>query len=373
MLTKEQHHGGKMIVVDAHEDIAWNALTFGRDYTLSVADNRVREAGTETPLRNGHTMLGWPEWVNGRVAVIFATLFASPVRKKYGPWDTLCYADANEAHQLYHASLEFYLRLVEDNPDKFYLIQTQADLDEVLESWDREESTAARIGLVILMEGADCVREPGELPDWYQVGVRILGPAWSGTRYAGGTGEPGPLTNDGRVLLQNMSDLGMILDLSHMTEEGAMEAIDQYGGPIIASHSNPLALLPHSARPERHLNDIVISRIAERGGVIGLVLGNEFIKSDWRPSDGREVVTLYDVIAHVDHVCQVIGSAANVGLGTDFDGGFGLDRVPIDLDSVADLRLIGDALITWGYGLDDVEAILGGNWLRILRQGLPED
>ncbi len=362
-----------MIVVDAHEDLAWNALTFGRNYTLSVAENRTREAGTETPKRNGHTLLGWPEWVRGRVAVIFATLFAAPARRSHGSWNTLCYADADEAHQLYQTSLEFYDRFVDDNPDKFKLIHTQTNLDQVIDSWEGEEPTEPRIGLVILMEGADCVRRLGELPEWYQAGVRILGPAWSRTRYAGGTGSPGPLTDDGRGLLRVMSELGMILDLSHMTEEGVLEATDLYDGTLIASHSNPLARLSHSAKPERHLSDVALSKISERDGVIGLVLGNQFLKDGWSLSDGREAVSLDDIIDHIDHVCQVTGSSEHVGLGTDFDGGFGLDHVPSDLDSVADLRLIGDALTTRGYGPDDVEAILGGNWLRVLRQGLPED
>jgi len=362
-----------MIVVDAHEDLAWNGLTFGRDYTLSVAETRAREVGTETPIHNGHTLLGWPEWIRGRVAVIFATLFAAPARWRNGPWDTQCYADAEEAHNLYRTSLDFYWRLVGEHPDKFYLIRTREDLEQVVDGWQSEEPSENRVGLVILMEGADGVRRPAELPEWYEAGVRILGPAWSGTCYAGGTGEPGPLSDDGRALLDVMADLKMILDLSHMTEEGVLEALDRYQGSVIASHSNPLARLPHSAKPERHLSDYVISQIAERDGVIGIVPFNRFLKDGWSPSDGRQAVTIDDVIAHIDHICQVVGDAVHVGLGSDFDGGFGVDKVPLGLDSVADLRLIGGALSARGYNSRDVEAILGGNWLRVLRCALPEN
>ena len=362
-----------MIVIDAHEDLAWNGLTFGRDYTLSVAETRAREMGTETPIHNGHTLLGWPEWITGRVAVVFATLFAAPARRRHGPWDTQCYADAEEAYELYRNSLDFYWRLADEHPDKFCLIRRREDLQQVVDAWQCEEPGETRVGLVILMEGADGVRRPAELPEWHEAGVRILGPAWSGTRYAGGTGEPGPLSDDGRALLDVMADLNMILDLSHMTEEGVLEALDRYQGSVIASHSNPLAHLPHSIKPERHLSDQVILRIAERDGVIGIVPFNPFLKDGWSPSDGRQAVTIDDVIVHIDHICQVVGDAGHVGLGSDFDGGFGADKVPLGLDSVADLRLIGDALSARGYDSGDVEAILNGNWLRVLNRALPEN
>ena len=361
-----------MIVVDAHEDLVWNGLTFGRDYTLSVVETRVREAGTETPIHNGHTLLGWPEWITGRVAVVFATLFAAPARRKKGPWDTQCYADVDEAHNLYRVSLDYYTGLTGEHPDKFHLILMREDLERVVDGWQSEESCETIVGLVILMEGADGVRRPAELPEWYEAGVRILGPAWSGTRYAGGTGEPGPLSDDGRELLDVMAELNMILDLSHMTDEGALEALDRYQGSVIASHSNPRARLPHFIKPERHLSDHVISRIAERDGVIGIVPFNPFLKDCWSPADGRQAVTIDDVVAHIDHICQVVGDAGHVGLGSDFDGGFGVDKVPLGLDSVADLRLIGGELSARGYDSGDVEAILNRNWLRVLRRALPE-
>lgn len=361
-----------MIVVDAHEDLAWNALTFGRDYTLSVVETRSRETGKEAPKHNGHTLLGWPEWVRGRVALVFATLFAAPSRKREGSWDTQCYADVEGAHQLYQASLDYYFRLEGEHPDKFRRICNQTDLEQHLGEWEGEQLDEPKVGLVTLMEGADGVRDPMELPRWFDAGVRVLGPAWSGTRYAGGTGEPGPLTDDGRALLEVMADLGMILDVSHMAEEGVLEAVDRYDGALIASHSNPLARLPHSVKPERHLSDRSIAGIAERGGVIGVVLANYFLKDGWTTRKGRQAVTLDEVAAHIDHICQVVGDVEHVGLGTDFDGGFGLDKVPIGLDSVADLRLIGDTLSARGYRPQEIEAVLGGNWLGVLRRALPE-
>jgi membrane dipeptidase len=361
-----------MLIVDAHEDLAWNALTFGRDYIRPVSETRALETGSEMIEHNGHTLLGWPEWIRGKVAVIFATLFAAPLRWREGAWETQCYSNAEEAERLYRSNLNFYEQLVEEHADKFVLIQSRDDLEGVLTEWEGTDNEHPRIGLVLLMEGADAVHHPDDLFDWYKSGVRIVSLSWAETHYAGGTGEPGPLTDAGRELLDVMAEVGMILDLSHLTEEGAIEALDRYEGTLIATHSNPLARVPHSPKPERHFRDHILVRIAERKGVIGTVLSNEFLKDGWVKGDAREAVTMDDITACIDHVCQVVGNAEHVGIGSDFDGGFGLDKVPAALDNVAELGLIGDALSARGYSKEAVEGILGGNWLRVLRRALPE-
>src|SRR3989304_7006418 len=97
--------------------------------------------------------------------------------------------------------------------------------------------------MVTPMERAGGGGEPDELEDWVERGVRIIGPSWVGTRFCGGTGEPGPLTSDGRALLGAMAGLGLTLDLSHMAEEGFFEAVGEYPGVVIASHSNARALV----------------------------------------------------------------------------------------------------------------------------------
>jgi len=361
-----------MLIVDGHEDIAWNMLTYGREYMLPLSEIRESELGTEIPEQNGTALLAWDEWVRGNVGLVFATLYATPVRKKLRPWEARRYANAEQAHRLYSESLDAYYRLIEANPDKFQFVLTQSDVADVISHWEPELSQP-KIGMVILMEGADGVRHPSELPMWYQRGVRILGPAWMATRYAGGTKEPGPFTSEGWELLEVMDDLGMTLDISHLAEEAVLQALDRYPGTILASHSNPRALLPNSNLPERHLSDEAITGLAERGGVIGIVIGNLFLKDGWRTTDGRQAVTMDDIVAHIDHVCQLLGSADHVGLGSDFDGGYGLELIPEGLDSVADLRFIGTALSEKGFSQQDVEAILGGNWLRLLTHALPEN
>ena len=358
------------IIVDAHQDLAWNALTFGRDYTRSALETRQLELGGPAPHHNGTTMLGLPEFLEGQVAVIFATLFAAPARKQEAGWDAQVYSDAEDAFRIANTQLDYYHRLVDDNP-QFSLIGGRGDLERVLATWEDSDTAARQVGLVPLMEGADPIRQPQEAEYWMERGVRIVGLAWSGTRYSGGTGEPGPLTPEGRALLDVMSNLGLILDVSHASDESCLEALDRYSGTVIATHANPRALLKGFSRPERMLTDQMIERLAEAGGVIGIVPYNRFLKVGYETSHPKSSVTIESMLAMIDHVCQVTGSSAHVGIGSDFDGGFGVERTPAEFDTVADLQKLGPALKERGYSEQDVAAILGQNWIRVLRRGLP--
>ncbi len=361
-----------MLIVDAHQDLAWNMLTFDRDYVLSAAETRRSERGSLAPEVNGDTLLGWADYQRGRVAIIFSTLFAAPLRAKLGSWDTQSYVDERQAYERYRAQLDHYHRLMDEHPEQFRLIETLADLESMLSNWqqDAQGSQDHPVGLVILMEGAEGVREAGNLEEWWQAGVRLIGPAWAGNRFCGGTREPGRLTKDGYELLEGMSDLGFGLDLSHMDEPAALQALGAYSGVIVATHSNALALLEGSDS-NRHLTDRVIQGILERDGVIGIVPANAFLLEGWKRADGREHVTLDRAAAQIDYVCQLAGDARHVGIGSDYDGGFGLQSVPVEIDTIADLQKLVPLLVEKGYSHSDIEAIMGGNWLRIVREVLP--
>jgi len=360
-----------MIIVDAHQDLAWNILTFGRDYSVSAAETRQRECGTEIPDRNGDTLLGWPDYQEGQVAIIFATLFAAPIRAKLGDWDAQFYKNADEANSLYNRQLDAYYYLVDEHPDKFALVTNKANLKGVLTAWEQEDLKEFPVGLVPLMECADAIRHPSELEDWWYRGVRIIGPAWSGTRFCGGTREPGPLTKEGRDLLAGMMDFGFTLDISHMDVQAVLQSLDEYPGRIIASHANAKALLP-DLESNRFLSDRVIQGLIERNGIIGVVPYNRFLINGWVPGDGREMVSLSHVANQIDHICQIAGNTNHVGIGSDFDGGFGLQKVPIEIDTIADLQKLAPYLTEKGYTEADVSAVMGQNWIRFLIESLPE-
>ncbi len=359
-------------IVDAHQDLAWNMLTFGRDYTQSVQDTRKREAGGMPVEQNGDSIIGWPELQQGNVGIVFSTLFVSPARRALaGEWDTQVYRDIEEAHKLYKTQAETYHRLVDQHPDKFRLLFNRRDMEAHLQEWAQPASEKGRpVGLIILMEGAEGVRTPGELPMWWDLGIRTIGPAWAGTRFCGGTREPGPLTPDGYALLRAMSEIGFTLDLSHMDQEAVFQALDVYEGHIIATHANPMALLKGTTS-NRFLSDEVITRLVERDGIIGIIPTNQFMRYGWKKESPRTFASLETIADHIDYICQLAGDARHVGWGTDFDGGFGLEHIPQEMDSIADLQKVAGVLEARGYSQAEIDAIFGGNWIEHLRKALP--
>lgn len=360
------------LLLDSHCDMAWNMLCFGRDYTRSVAETRRLEWGSQAVEANEETLIGWPEYQKGQVAVIFGTLFAAPRRYRVGTWDKLYYQTPDEAHELYRKQLDAYHALADSSPDHFRIILNRRDLQAHLKEWSAPGGQDHPVGIVILMEGAEGIRNPAELPEWRDGGVRLIGLSWAGTRYAGGTKEPGPLTDEGKRLVRAMADHQLILDLSHMDEPAALEAADLYDGTVAASHVNCLALLPEFPT-NRHFSDAVLMRIIEHGGVIGNMPVNNFLKTGWSTRNGskRGEVPLETFINHIDHVCQLAGDSLHSAIGTDFDGGFGLQSVPPEIDTIADIQKVAPRLEARGYSVQDIENIFHGNWLRLLDHTLP--
>ncbi|MGQ9903275.1 MAG: dipeptidase [Anaerolineae bacterium] len=368
------------LIVDAHLDLAYNVLGWRRDYRRSAYWNRQRERGTPAERENGQCCVGLPELVRGRVGIVFGTLFAEPLQRGFLN-SPLTYRDEKEAHAQGMAQLDFYHRWA-DNEPHVKLIGVQRDLADVALAWGytveasgelrpvtgKRQPAPHPVGIVPLMEGADPILEPKELERWVERGVRIVGPAWHRTRYSAGSDAPGGLTRLGRELLEVMAQLGVVLDVSHMAHKAMFEALDRFEGKhVIASHSNPYRIVSD----ERHLPDPAIESIAERGGVIGIVLYNRFLKRGWGTGSKKHEVTLDDVVRAIDYICQVTGSADHVGIGSDFDGGLGAQQIPWELDSSRDLWKIGAELSRRGFTAGDVDKIMAGNWLRILRTALP--
>lgn len=375
------------LIIDAHEDIAFNVLCAGRDHRRSARETRALEAGHDDIRRHlGLATLGLAEWLEGRVAVIFATIFVEPARSTFASDFSATYATPDEAHAIGQRQLDVY-RSMTAGPGPFRLVQHAGDLDRVLASWTSDppdgaapggaaraagtgEAAAAReIGLVLLMENADAIREPDELDAWYEAGLRLVGPAWMGTRYCGGTFEPGPLTDLGRQLLSRMAARRMVLDTSHMAEDSFFDAVERYPGPVIASHSNPRRFVAG----DRHLTDEMIRALIARDGVVGHVPFNAFLVPGWRRTAGgrKDAADLKTVVRAIEHICDLAGNARHVGFGSDLDGGFGAEATPVGIDSVADLQAVSAALSDRGFSDADVARIAHGNWLRVLRNSLP--
>lgn len=343
-------------IVDAHEDLAYNALSLGRDPRLSAKQTRSREPEVSS---NGLATVGLDDFLAGNVRLVFATIYVSPTGGSNTPGKT--YRTAQEANALGQEQLAYYALLAAD--PRISLVTSRTDLTRVVNSTDKN------LGLVILMEGADPIIQPNEAAMWFEGGVRIIGPAWSQTRYSGGTGKPGPLTDLGKDLMREMSKTGFILDTSHMAEESFFQALDLFEGTVIASHSNTRKYVP----TDRQLSDEMIKALVKRDAVIGAVFFNQFLTHQWRQNGAdKKAVTFATVIDHMKHICDLAGDATHCGIGTDFDGGFGMEATPQEIDTVADLQKFGNALSRAGFKDNEIRGIMGGNWLRILERGLPE-
>jgi membrane dipeptidase len=143
--------------------------------------------------------------------------------------------------------------------------------------------------------------------------------------------------------------------------------MDLASGPVIASHSNCRAIVPG----DRHLSDDMIRAIAQRGGVIGINFYDKFLLP---PGEhGMRRATLNDVVRHVKHICDLTGSANHVGIGTDMDGGLGREQIPVEVETIADLPAVGDALAGAEFPSDDIDAVLALNWLRFFSRHLPAE
>lgn len=345
------------IIVDAHEDIAWNKVALGRDLPTSVAAKRAAE-GLTPEHGEGSATVGLPEMLAGNVRIVFSTLFVAPASPDRTSWGKT-YTTPEEAHDQAMEQLAYYGLLATD--PRVSIITTRTDLERVLAASEPE------LGLVVLMEGADPIVSPSQAQEWYDAGVRIVGPAWQKTRYAGGTGAPGGLSKPGRELLPEMESAGLVLDTSHLAEQSFFEALEIFHGPVIASHSNARALV----NTDRQLSDEMIRALAARDGVIGMVFYNRFIKAGWDKSAIKGAVGLADLVLHVRHICDLTGSARIVAIGTDFDGGFGMESTPREIDNVSNLNRFGDALAPF-FNDEQILDILGRNWIRLLRRALPE-
>lgn len=343
------------LIVDAHEDIAYNAMALGRDFHRSAHETRALEP--EKP-RGGIATVGLPDFLQGNVRVVFGTIYVAKEGSSNVPGKT--YKLPEEAEAQAEEQIAFYAALATD--PRISLITSQSDLNRVI------SSVQPRLGIVILMEGADPIVHPQDAQKWFEAGVRIVGPAWSQTRYSGGTGKPGPLTELGRELMPALARAGLILDTSHMAEESFFQALDLFDGTVIASHSNVRTLVP----TDRQLSDEMIRALVERDGVIGTVLYNQFLKHEWRQAGAdKTAVDFTVVIDHIKHIANLAGSTRHSGIGTDFDGGFGMEATPKEIDTAADLQKFAAALAAAHFTEDEIRGIMGENWLRVLGRALP--
>jgi membrane dipeptidase len=358
-----------MLIVDAHLDLAMNAIEWNRDLTRPIEEIRALEAGLTDKPDRGRGTVSFPEMRRGGIGLCVATQIARHVApgSELPGWHSPEQAWAmTQAQRAWYRAMEERRELVQ--------IRDRAGLDRHVAAWNQppaasRQSPAAGppVGYILSLEGADSILTPAHLERAYADGLRAVGPAHYGPgRYAQGTNASGDLGTVGRELLREMDRLGMILDATHLCDESLRDGLDHFNGPIWASHSNCRALVPHN----RQFSDEQIRELIQRGAVIGAAFDAWMLKPGWIRGETTPEgagVTLETVVDHIDRVCQIAGNARHSMIGSDLDGAFGREQCPADVYTIADVANVRKVLSVRGYSQADVEQIAHGNFLQFLR------
>lgn len=353
----------RRLIFDAHLDLAMNAIEWNRDLSRPLNEIREREMGmTDRPDRGNGTVC-LPELREGRIGIVVATQLSRfrPPGSSLPGWNS-----PQQAWAMTQAQLSWYREM--EAMGEMTQITNFRELKKHIDLWnDREvEDDTKPIGYILSLEGADSLVEVSYLHKAYEYGLRAVGLSHFGPgRYAPGTKMEGPLTPDGIELLKEMSQLDMILDTTHLTDEGFWQVLDLYEGPIWTSHCNVREIVPI----QRQLTDEQIKELVNRGAVIGGML-------DCWAMDIRFIDTVSDpwqlnvklemLVDHWDHICQIAGNSEHVAIGSDLDGIFGTEQSPWDMNSIADLQKYEGILESRGYSEEDIENIFSKNWIRFL-------
>jgi len=313
--------------VDVHRDAI--VVDLHADTLLDLAAGR-RSLDGNTP--GGHIDL--PRLRRGGVDVQVFAAFIHP-------------REAPQGGRRVRALIAAFDRAMERHPAEIVHVRTVAEIEAA--------SRGGKIAAVLAVEnGGDAIEgDVDQVDRLYRDGVRIMSLTWNPANLlADGASESrhGGLTPLGRRVVQRMQALGMVIDLSHLSPQAFWEVLAASRGPIAATHSNAAAVHPH----RRNLSDAQLRALAARGGVVGVNFYPAFLGA----------ATLDRVVEHIDHMVRVMG-IDHVGLGSDFDG---ITQVPAGLEDVSRLPALTAALLARGYRPEDVQKILGGNALRVLRQ-----
>jgi membrane dipeptidase len=287
--------------------------------------------------------------------------------------------------------------LAKKHPETWQMAMTAADV--------RKAAEAGKLAALMGLEGGYAIDERIEnVERYYRMGVRYMSPAWSvSTSWAGSSGDEVGKTRGlnafGQQVVREMNRLGMMVDVSHVSDKTFWDIVSTSSKPVIATHSGCRAI----ADVPRNLTDDMIVALAKTGGVVNVIFYPEHIEPGWSEQKKRvdtqiselvqraseeehgdaahkklardrvraveyakrlPPVTVSRIADHIDHIVKLVG-IDHVGIGSDFDG---VQAVPADLKSVADLPNLTKELLRRGYSESDIDKILGGNMLRVMEE-----
>jgi membrane dipeptidase len=354
----------RTLIFDCHLDLAMNAIEWNRDLTRPLDEIRQREMHMKDKPDRGRGTVCLPELRKGRIGLVVATQLAryTPPGSPISGWSS-----PQQAWAMTQAQLAWYREM--EKLGEMVQITDRQGLDRHLALWedDGTDDMKKPVGYILSLEGADSLVDLRYLHTAYEYGLRAMGLSHFGPgRYAPGTKMEGPLTPAGVDMLKEMEALKMILDVTHLTDEGFQQAMDLYQGPVWASHHNVRKIVPH----QRQLTDEQIKMLIGRGAVIGGMLDCwamdirfiDTVSDPWQLN-----IRLENLVDHWDHICQIAGNSHHIAIGSDLDGIFGTEQAPWDMNSIADLRKFESILSRRGYSENDIGNIFSRNWIRFLR------
>lgn len=249
--------------------------------------------------------------------------------------------------QVTQRQYEVFCREMEANAE--WVVQCRT-AEEIEKAW-----AAGKTAALLSIEGGellDC--DLDKLEEVYRWGVRAINLTWNHTNELSGTNvedkEKG-LTNQGRAFAAKMQELGMLVDVSHLSDPGFWDVIELACKPIFASHSNSRAVCAHT----RNLTDEQFKALIKNGGVAGLNMCDEFVGED---------PTLDDLVRHVERWFS-LGGEEHVSLGGDWDG---ISGMPKGISDIRDIHRLADRLLQLNYSEERVNGIFYANLMRVVRK-----
>jgi membrane dipeptidase len=333
------------ILIDTHNDVPLRTV---RGFDIGVQDER------------GHTSI--PRLRQGGVGAVFFAVYVAPSYAKSG-------GAARHALEVIDSVRR---DIVAAHPTDFMLATSAGEIEQA----HKQGKIAALMGV----EGGHAIEDSLRvLRIFYDLGARYMTLTHSNTNnWADSSGDidradvphHNGLTKFGREVIAEMNRLGMIVDVSHVSDKTFWDVLETSTSPVLATHSNCRAL----SNIPRNMTDEMIAAIARKGGQVNMNFGCEFLSqksadaSRWvnpKLPAGTKMprATVADVVAHIDRVVKLAG-IDHIGIGTDFDG---IDCTPEGLDDPGKFPNLTRALLEHGYKPADIQKIYGGNMLRLMR------
>ena len=359
------------LIIDLHLDLAWDALYWNRDLTLTAYEVRKQEtdeiAQVADDYDTGSCTVTFPEMRQGSVGIMLSTIMSRTeprYRKRRDGMRT-----QEQAIAMGRGHLEYYRAMVRRG--EIGSVMSLSDLDAAVAAWEKPHAKTP-IYHILSMESADPIADPDDVEFWWESGLRVVGPAHFGhNTYIHGTFSGGGLKAPAKDLYKAMREVGMVLDITHMADQAVWESFDLWDGPVMASHCVSRSIVPG----QRHLTDDMISELVRRGGIIGLVFCQHFMNPEFEWSEEMLQVPqeakygMEGLLPHIEKISELAGgSLGNVAIGTDMDGGFGAELTPKGIDTIADLQDFSSVLRDTGIAHRDIDGILHENALQFFRQ-----